>query len=155
MPLPALEPLRDDLLSWAAKRSLPVTYGLPELSDAYPDITIVGFRPENLLTFCTLAEALERPILLVNLHLFDEENLRLAEGMVADLPDPTMRRHYAPTVATAKEHLGQLQGLDAFAFASDLSRAVVFRSTADWAAPFRDLFDDFQETRHPRASGRH
>ena len=155
MPLPVLEPLRDSLFAWAAERSLTVTHGLPELSDAFPDITIVGFDPKDLTTFCTLAAALERPLLLLHLHPFDDENLRLAEGMVAQLPDPNMRRHYAPTVVTAKEHLGLLQGLDIFAFAPDLTRAVVFRATADWAAPLRDLFDAFQDTRGSGRKGRH
>jgi hypothetical protein len=147
LPLLALEPARDAIVAWAAARSLTVREGILELSDAQPNITVVGFGPEDVQTFLGLAGGLVDPLLVLNPHLFDADSIRLVEGLTRDLTDPKDRRHWTGVLASAKEHLGKLQSLTAYAFAGDLSRAVVFRSTTDWAAPFTSLYGQVDDER--------
>jgi hypothetical protein len=143
--LPTLEPVHETIASWAKEHSLPIQEGIIELGDALPCITVVGFKPEDIRLFLTLLEALKHPVLILNPHYFDEEGLRLVQGLAGRLQDPKDRRYYTGLIDTAKTHLGQLQHLTAYAFSSDLSRAVVFRAATDWAEPLFALVDRLDE----------
>jgi len=143
LPLPALEPVLAAITEWAQARSIVVHEGILELGSALPEVTVVGFDPDDIALFLILAGALERPIVAINPLVFDEEGLRLASAFVQELREPQDRRFYNAAIADAKPHLGHLQQLVAHAFSGDLTRVVTFRATTDWGEPLLNLRDDF------------
>ena len=64
-----------------------------------------------------------------------------------------------PAAASASVHLAEVGTTLASGVSHwrmrNLSRAVVFHATPDWAVPLRDLMDDFQETRGLGPKHRH
>jgi len=137
--LPDLAPVLAALNEWARAHSVPVHEGILELSDALPQVTVVGFDPEDVDLFLTLATALERPVLVLNQMILTPESLLLVEEIAASHKPASDRRYYAGVIAAARSHLGELEGLTAYAFAPDLARVVVFRASTDWGAPLFDL----------------
>jgi len=142
LPLLALEPLRDTIAAWAKDHGVPIEESILELADALPSATVVGFEPKDVQPYLALLEALRPSIMVVTPHVFDAEGLRLVQGLVGRLTDPKDRKYYNGLIETAKSHLGTLQHLTVYAFASELARVVVFRADTDWAAPLFALLDD-------------
>jgi hypothetical protein len=140
--LTTLEPTRDAIVTWAQDHSVPLSEGLLELGDALPEITVVGFSPDDLEPYLALLDALHPSIVVLNPHTFDDEGLRLVQGLAGRLQDPKDRRYYNGLIEAAKSHLGQIQHLTAYAFANDLARVVVFRAATDWAEPLFALVDE-------------
>jgi hypothetical protein len=145
LPLPALEPTLAAITEWAQPRSIVVHEGILELGSALPEVTVVGFDPDDIELFLTLAGALDRPVVVVNPLVFDEQGLRLATALVQELREPKARRFYNAAIADAKPHLGHLQQLTVHAFSGDLTRVVTFRAATDWGEPLLNLGDDFEE----------
>jgi len=143
--LPALEPTVAAITEWAQARSIAVHEGILELGSALPEVTVIGFEPDDVQLFLTLAGALERPVLVLNPMTFDEQGLRLASALAQGLRDPKERQSYNAAIAEAKAHLGQLQHLTAHAFAAGLARVVTFRATTDWGDPLLNLTDDLTD----------
>lgn len=144
LPLVTLEPLSDVISTWAKDHRVPIVESILELADALPSATVVGFEPEDVHPYLALLEALSPSIIVVTPHVFNEEGLRLVQGLVGRLTDPKDRKYYNSLIETAKSHLGTLQHLTAYAFASELARVVVFRADTDWAAPLFALLDDVE-----------
>ena len=142
MPLVAIEPLRDAISTWAKDHGVPIEESILELADALPSATVVGFKPEDVRPYLALLDVLRPSIIVLNPHIFDEEGLRLVQGLVGRLTDPKDRKYYTGLIETAKSHLGKLQHLTAYAFAGELARVVVFRADTDWATPLFALLDD-------------
>ncbi len=137
--LTALEPLLDKLLHWASEGPVPVTKGVIELGESYPEITVVAFDPDDVDVFCALAGRLPTGILSVYAPKLSEEDIRLAHALVPELKHPPERRHYQQVIAEVATHVGEVHELRVTAFAPSLERAVVLQAQVDWAADFFDL----------------
>lgn len=148
MALPELESLLVTIKTWAEDRSVPVGDGILELGPAFPHMTVVGFEPEDLTLFLTLADALPAATVAVNAPALSEEDLRIAKALAGSLKTPEDRRHYAKVATDAKAYLGRIHDLTAIAFAARLERAVVFRASSDWGEPIFELAG-MLEAEHP------
>ena len=140
-----LEPLVTAIREWATARSFSLSEGILELEDAFPQITVVGFAAEDLTLFLTLAAALTRPVLVLTVPPFSSEDLRLEKSLAADLRNAADVRYYAKVIDEAKTYVGMIHDITAYAFAPDLTRAVVFRASADWAEPIFSLLGRVSE----------
>jgi hypothetical protein len=143
--LPALEPVVTAIKEWAQARSIVVHEGLLEVGNALPEITVVGFDMNDIQLFFTLAAALDQPTLVLNPLTFDEEGMRLVNGLAQGLREPRDREYYKTAIASAKPHLGKIQEITVHAFPSGLARVVTFRAATDWGAPLLSLSQDLGE----------
>ena len=144
MPLPDLDSVLAALNEWARAHSVPVHEGILELGAAIPQVTVVGFDPQDVELFLTLATAFDRPVLVLDQTGLTPESLLLLQEMAASRKPAADRRYFAGLVAAARPHLGELESITAYAFAPDLARVVVFRATTEWGAPLFDVAGDLE-----------
>jgi hypothetical protein len=144
VPLLSLEPISDTIAHWAREHGVPMADGIVELADALPSVTVVAFEPEDLDGYLVLLGALRPSTIMVTPLVFDEEGLRLVQGLVGRLTDPKDRKYFNGQIENAKPHLGTLQRLRVYAFANELARVAIFHAETDWAAPLFALLDDVE-----------
>jgi hypothetical protein len=134
-----LESVLKRLRAWAQDHSAQVEEGIIELGESFPQLTVVGFGPDDIALFLTLAGLLRPTVVALNAPPLNEEDLRLANALAADLTDPEERAHFKKVVTAARAYLGKVHEINAAAFAPGVERAVVFRSATDWGAELFSL----------------
>ena len=141
MTLPALEPTVTRLETWATERSIECRRGVLELGTAFPVVTVVGFKPDDLDLFLALAGALPPAVLVIDAPVLSDEDLRLATALTADLKGGAERSHYRQVIADASSHLGKVHDITVTAFAPGIARVVIYRAATDWGDGLFSIID--------------
>ena len=143
MSLTELESTVASIGAWAktAKPAIAVHGGIIELGATFPEVTVVGFSPDDVALFLALATELPSCLVVIDAPVLTEEDLRLAEALAEGASSASDDGFPTALIEEARGHLGEIHRVTATAFAPGLGRALRFRAETDWGAPLFGLMD--------------